>query len=197
MHRVDAATRERRRVIEALVGFLEDKGIEKYELQRDHSSVTLSLPNEPEHAVQQHLEALKTVVSDAQELAAGQLTDTVFPDPRNHHGIVVKLQTPHDETDRAGAIVRTLKNEESELRRRGVDSLWLFGSAVTGKPGANDVDLLARFRADARLSAFDVASLQRYLEQRLERRVDLSNEKTFPSAWMEQVQRTGIRVFDA
>ncbi|MEA2664339.1 MAG: polymerase beta, Nucleotidyltransferase, partial [Candidatus Eremiobacteraeota bacterium] len=186
---------ERRRLIEAIVDFLEERGIEKYALARSRSAVSLSLPNAPEHLMERHVAELRDTL---RERFAGQLSDVanaVARDMRDDRTIVVKMRPSPAEPSPTEAIVRILKGEENELRRRGVVSLLLFGSTASGKADANDVDLLARFRPDVRLSAFDVANLQRYLEERVDRRVDLSNEKSFPAAWAKQVKDTGISIF--
>jgi predicted nucleotidyltransferase len=93
------------------------------------------------------------------------------------------------------ALLQALRDEEPELRRRGIESLLLFGSAATLKSFPNDIDLLARFRPELRLSAFDIAEIQAYLEQTLGGRVDLSTEATFPSEFRKTAEQSGIRIF--
>jgi predicted nucleotidyltransferase len=173
-----------RRTIEKVVALLEDRGVTKYTVQRNLLSIAISLPNEPEGSVQRYFE----------EFAR---TDVASRDPRDHHTIVIEIKSPGSERDRREDLVRALKAEENELRQRGISSLLLFGSAAAADSHPNDVDLLARYRSDIRLSAFDVAGIQLYLEDRLGRRVDLSNEKTFPAAWKSEVERSGIRIFDS
>ena len=180
----------------AVVDFLEDHGVTTYAVTRSPSSIVLSLPNEPEIAVQHHLEGLKDRLQEiVLEPAAHERHDLILRDPRDHHAIIIEIQSPHDERSTRDAIVRRLKDEEPELRRRGIESLLFFGSAATLKPYPNDIDLLARFRADLQLSAFDIAEVQAYLEQKLGRRVDLSTEKTFPSEFKKIAEQTGIRIF--
>jgi predicted nucleotidyltransferase len=163
---------------------------------REPSSITLLLPNEPESSVERHFEGLRdrlqeiVIRSDAHP-APG----FVSRDPRDQHAIIVSITPAADERFARDELVRRLQNEEGELRSRGIESLVLFGSASTLKPNPHDIDLLASFRREARLSAFDLADIQLYLERRLGRRVDLVNEHVFPAASLEGAERTGIRIF--
>jgi predicted nucleotidyltransferase len=180
----------------AVVEFLEGRGVTTYAVKRTPSSIVLSLPNEPESAVQRHLEGLKgRLKQSGGNDRADTAEDFVVRDPRDHHGIVIEIIGRHDTQDVRDTIVEKLKSEEAELRRRGIDALLLFGSATASPGYPNDVDLLARFRPGLRLSAFDIAEIQGYLEDVLGRRVDLSNEKTFPSAFRVVAERDGIRIF--
>lgn len=187
----------RSKVTGAVVAFLEDHGVTTYAVTRSPSSIVLSLPNEPESAVQHHLEGLR---SRLQEMVftfpahAGR-GEHVLRDPRDHHAIVIEIASPDDDRSDRDTLVRQLRDEEPELRRRGIESLLLFGSAATLKPHPRDVDLLARFVPGIQLSAFDIAAVQIHLERVLGKRVDLSTERTFPSDFRAAAERTGIRIF--
>ncbi|MEA2930304.1 MAG: uncharacterized protein QOG38_2732 [Hyphomicrobiales bacterium] len=160
-------------------------------MQRSPSAIILSLPNEPEVAVQRHLEGLK---GRLQELVL-KFPDRVSRDPRDHHAIIIEVAASRDAVKARDDLLQALRDEEPELRRRGIESLLLFGSAATLKSFPNDIDLLARFRPELRLSAFDIAEIQAYLEQTLGWRVDLSTEATFPSEFRKTAEQSGIRIF--
>lgn len=190
------AQNPRSRVTEAIVDFLEDLGVSSYAMRRRPASITLSLPDEPESAVQRHLEGLRDRLQEIVISSPESPVDFVSRDPRDDHAIIIEIKPAGgDERAAREQLVEDLRSEEAELRRRGIESLILFGSAATLKPSPRDVDLLARFRSDARLSAFDLADIQLYLEQRLGRRVDVSDERTFPAAFLPGVEQTGIRIF--
>jgi predicted nucleotidyltransferase len=187
---------EHANITAAVVDFLEDSGVTTYAVTRSPSSILLSLPNEPEIAVQRHVQGLKGRLQEiVLERVPQDRADLVLRDPRDHHAIIIEITSPRPERDARSEIVRALAAEEPELRRRGIESLLLFGSAATEQQHPNDVDLLARFQADLRLTAFDIADVQAYLEHRLGRRVDLSSEKTFPSSFRQAVEQSGIRIF--
>jgi predicted nucleotidyltransferase len=167
-----------------------------YGVRRNPASITVSLPNEPESAVAGHLAALRLRLEIVSPPQMDQV-DLVVLDPRDHHSIIIEFKAPAGEAQQRDAIVRTLRAEEPELRKRGILALRLFGSAATLKAHPNDVDLLARFDPNRRFSAFDIGDIQSYLEQRLGKRVDLSNERTLPAAFKDSVDRTGIVIFDS
>ena len=188
----------RSRVTEAIVDFLEDNGVTSYAVTREPSSITLLLPNEPESSVERHFEGLRDRLQEIVIRSdADAPLDFVSRDPRDQHAIIVSITPAGEERSARDALVQRLQNEEGELRRRGIESLLLFGSSSTLESNPHDIDLLARFRSDARLSAFDLADIQLYLERRLGRRVDLVTEKTFPAAFLAGLDRTGIRIFGA
>jgi len=188
----------RPRVTEAIVDFLEHQGVTSYAVTREPSSITLLLPNEPESSVERHLKGLRDRL---QEIVIRPVQDPpldfVSRDPRDHHAIIVNIMPAGEELPARDSLVQRLRNEEGELRRRGIESLTLFGSASTLKPHPRDIDLVARFRRGSRLSAFDVADIQLYLEQRLGRRVDLSDEKLLPAEFLAGLNRTGITIFSS
>jgi predicted nucleotidyltransferase len=184
-----------RAITEAVVDFLEGHGVTTYAFTRRPSMIVVSLPNEPDLAVERHIEGIRARLRGLSVGPASRQADLVARDPRDHHAIIIEIKSPHGDAHLRDEIVRVLKAEEPELRRRGIESLRLFGSVSTRKPHPNDVDLLARFRPGLRLSAFDLADTQAYLERRLGRRVDLSNEQTFPTAFKATVERTGVSIF--
>ena len=176
----------------AVVDFLEACGVQTYAVRRSPSSIVLTLPNEPDVAVERHVEALR---GRLEEVAFERRPDLVSRDPRDDHAIIIEMKPLIDHRHDREAVVRALRNHEEELRRRGVDKLVLFGSTATQKPHPNDIDLLVRFQPGMRFSAFDIAELQAYIEEKLGRRVDLSTESTFPSEFKSAVEQTGIGIF--
>jgi predicted nucleotidyltransferase len=179
-------------ITEAVVDFLEGLGVTTYSFSRTPSAIVVSLPNEPDAAIARHAEGIKDRLKSG--TPAGQV-EAIGRDPRDRQAIIIAISPARDESQLRDEIMRVLKAEETELRRRGIESLRLFGSVAARKSHPNDVDLLARFRPGLRLSAFDIADTQAYLERRLGRRVDLSNEQTFPSAFKTTAESTGVPIF--
>lgn len=69
-----------------------------------------------------------------------------------------------------------LRECEAELKRRGVASVAVFGSVARGEAtAASDVDLLVEFAVLPDLIEF--SALQRWLSQRLGRKVDLVTKR--------------------
>ena len=77
-------------------------------------------------------------------------------------------------TPRKSHIVSRLALLEGRLRRRGVTSLALFGSALHGKAGPDsDIDLLIDVAPGLPFSLVDLVDLQDFLQDQLGHRVDV------------------------
>jgi hypothetical protein len=73
-------------------------------------------------------------------------------------------------------VLSALRAHETELRRRGVRQLYLYGLTARGDPGAaSDVDLYAAPEAGARWNLLTLASLTVLLEGILGRPVDFAD----------------------
>jgi uncharacterized protein len=78
-------------------------------------------------------------------------------------------------------LIRTLRAHEAELRRAGVQSLSLFGSAARGDAGPeSDVDIVVRLSADFARGGFEyfgrLDDLRQRLRQIVGHEVDLVEE---------------------
>ncbi len=71
-------------------------------------------------------------------------------------------------------VLERLRCHWSEIKGHGVETMAIFGSTARdeARPGS-DVDMLVKFRADARVSFYQFFDLQDYLESILRVRVDL------------------------
>ena len=79
-----------------------------------------------------------------------------------------------EERPRKADVITELHRLENELRRRGVDSISLFGSLATDNATAeSDIDLLVDIQPDLYFSLVDLASLQLFLEDSFNRPVDV------------------------
>ncbi len=90
-------------------------------------------------------------------------------------------------------LVRLLATHESEIKRFGVASLSLFGSAARGeeRPGS-DLDFLVRFEGPATLDGF--MGLKLFLEDALGRRVDLVTERALKPRLRRAIEQELVRV---
>jgi hypothetical protein len=91
-------------------------------------------------------------------------------------------------------ILKTLKAYRSELTARyKVRELYLFGSfARDAQSPASDVDVLVDFTTDA--SFFDLVRLALYLEEKLERPVDVIPQDTLRAEIRDTVLRERVVV---
>lgn len=84
-------------------------------------------------------------------------------------------------------VLRTLKALKPEIRARyKVKEIGLFGSFLRGEQSeTSDIDLLVDF--EERADLFDLVALAQFLEERLQRKVDLVSTRALREELREQV----------
>lgn len=93
-------------------------------------------------------------------------------------------------------IIDRLRALEPELRRDGVERLYLFGSNARGEGRADsDVDLFFDNRADVRLSLLDVIGIRQRLEDVLNLRVDLMTRDSLHPLLRGDIESEAAPVF--
>lgn len=93
-------------------------------------------------------------------------------------------------------VLATLREHELELRAAGVVRLSLFGSRARGDNGPNsDIDLLATFDGNRRLSLLAVVGIQLRLRDLLGQPVDLVEEGTLKPRLQKAVEAEALRAF--
>jgi predicted nucleotidyltransferase len=93
-------------------------------------------------------------------------------------------------------MVARIKAEESELRRRGVCHLSLFGSVVRGEDREDsDIDIAVDIEAGRSFSLIRLEETRLLLEDLLGRPVDLGETETFRPAVRAAFERDHRRVF--
>lgn len=94
-------------------------------------------------------------------------------------------------------VVAQLRALERPLRERGLASLALFGSFARGdaRPDS-DVDVLVEIVAAARFSLVDLVDVKGFLEDRLERPVDVVMKEGLEPLIRDRVLREAITCFD-
>ena len=91
-------------------------------------------------------------------------------------------------------ILTSVRAHQKSLQKRGVKSLSLFGSGARNQIKPNsDVDFLVEF--DSPVGLFGLFQVQHYLEEILERSVDLGTIKALREHLRNPVLEEAIRVF--
>jgi uncharacterized protein len=89
-------------------------------------------------------------------------------------------------------ILARLKSRKRRLKKFGIHSLSIFGSVARGQAHKNsDVDILVDFERPVGL--FEFARLKMYLEDILERPVDLVTPEALRQELREDILREAIR----
>jgi uncharacterized protein len=85
---------------------------------------------------------------------------------------------------------------EKPLRERGLKSLAVFGSVIRGSARPDsDVDVLVDIEPDARFSLIDLVALKDFLEDRLDRKVDVVTTVGLEPGIRDQVLSEAESVF--
>ena len=96
--------------------------------------------------------------------------------------------------DREAAIA-TLKAHEAELRRLGVEQLFLFGSTARGEARDNsDVDLFFDYRK-GELGLFELMEVKERASRILGRRADIMTRDSLHSLLRPRIEAAAVRVF--
>jgi predicted nucleotidyltransferase len=94
---------------------------------------------------------------------------------------------------RRDQIVALLKAYEGELRARGVEGLFLFGSVGRGEERAgSDVDLFFDHRSGLGL---EVVAIQERLREIVPGEVDVTTRKSLHPLLRERITASAVRVF--
>jgi predicted nucleotidyltransferase len=89
-----------------------------------------------------------------------------------------------------------LRALEPELRKRGVGSLYLFGSTARGEATADsDIDLFFDDAANADLSLLDVIGIQHFLQDTLGKSVDLITRDSLHPLLRADIESEAVAVF--
>jgi uncharacterized protein len=94
-------------------------------------------------------------------------------------------------------IIAKLREHETELKAAGVEHLFLHGSYARGTAvrETSDVDVIAEFAPDRRLSLLDMVAIENRLADLLGVRVDLSPAKGLKEAVAEKASREAVLAF--
>lgn len=90
------------------------------------------------------------------------------------------------------AILRTIADHRAELARFGVKSLSVFGSVARGEAGqSSDIDVLVEFERP--VGYFAYMDLKGYLEELLQRRVDLVTPAALKRQLRDRILSEAVR----
>lgn len=94
------------------------------------------------------------------------------------------------------SVIDLLRAHEPELKQAGIVRLSLFGSTARGENvSGSDVDLLAAFDSDRRISILDIVGLEQSLSSMLGCEVDLIEEGTLKPRVHRSAQAEAVRAF--
>ena len=96
--------------------------------------------------------------------------------------------------DRNEAINR-LRRHEADLKKLGVERLYLFGSTARGEAGeASDVDLFFDY-PKGKFGLFELMDVKAYAAQILGRQTDIMTRDSLHRTLRRRIEETAVRVF--
>jgi predicted nucleotidyltransferase len=105
-------------------------------------------------------------------------------------------RTPGKNPPKKDEVLTALATLEKPLRERGLKSLAVFGSVIRGEARTDsDVDVLVDIQPDVRFSLIDLVALKDFLEDRLNRKVDVVTKSGLESTIRDRVLSEAESVF--
>ena len=93
------------------------------------------------------------------------------------------------------AVISRLQRHEADLRRLGVERLYLFGSTARGEArDDSDVDLFFDYQK-GKLGLFELMEVKDYAAGLLGRKTDIMTRDSLHKALRSQIEASAVRVF--
>ena len=91
--------------------------------------------------------------------------------------------------------ISRLKQHEADLKRLGVEHLYMFGSTVRGEAKDNsDVDLFFDCQR-GKLGLFELMDVKEYAANILGHKTDIMTRDSLHKTLRQQIEETAVRVF--
>jgi uncharacterized protein len=91
--------------------------------------------------------------------------------------------------------IRRLKQHEAELKRIGVEHLYLFGSTARGEAREDsDVDLFFD-HPEGSLGLFELMDIKEAAARSLERKTDIMTRRSLHPVLRERIEASALKVF--
>jgi predicted nucleotidyltransferase len=91
--------------------------------------------------------------------------------------------------------ISRLRQHEADLKRLGVERLYMFGSTARGEASnASDVDLFFDYQK-GKLGVYELMEVKEYTASILGRKADIMTRDSLHKALREAIEATAVRVF--
>ena len=114
-----------------------------------------------------------------------------------HEAVEELLAREEAEPPKLAEVIAKLRAHAPELRKRGVEHLYVFGSVARGDAAVDsDIDLAIDVDpANAKFTLLDVVGIQQQAEELLGRRVDLGMRSALRPSLQEDFARDSVQIF--
>lgn len=94
------------------------------------------------------------------------------------------------------AAIAEITHRAEALKARGAAAAFLYGSTARDEAGpASDLDLFIDIAPNRKFSLLDLAGIQRFLQEELRMRVDVTTRGSLHSRLRADIEREALRVF--
>ncbi len=91
--------------------------------------------------------------------------------------------------------IRRLRQHEADLKRLGVEHLYLFGSTARGQAGDDsDIDLFFDYQK-GKLGLFELMDVKEYTARILGRKTDIMTRDSLHKMLRQDIEASAMRVF--
>ncbi|MFH6782809.1 MULTISPECIES: nucleotidyltransferase family protein [Methylobacterium] len=95
-----------------------------------------------------------------------------------------------------GDAISHLKAHADSVRAMGATALYLFGSTARNEARpVSDLDLFIDDDPESRFNGFDLVGIKLFLEDQLEKAVDVTTRDSLHPRLRERIERSAVRVF--
>ena len=92
--------------------------------------------------------------------------------------------------------ISVLQQHANELRKRGVEGMYLFGSMARGEEElSSDIDIFFDYVQDGHFSMFDIMDVHQYVEDVLGAKADVVPRNSLHRRIKDKVIKEAIRIF--
>ena len=92
--------------------------------------------------------------------------------------------------------LQQLNQRAEALKAMGATALYLFGSTVRDEAReASDIDLFIDYDSASRFSLIDLVGIKLYLEEELQRNVDVTTRDSLHPLLRDSIQQSALRIF--
>ena len=92
--------------------------------------------------------------------------------------------------------IAAIKERETEIRRAGATSLWLFGSTARDEAGpASDLDVFVDYDLQSKFSLLNLVRIKHVIEDHIGTAVDMTTRNSLDPTLRQEILSSAVQVF--
>jgi uncharacterized protein len=127
--------------------------------------------------------------------AAARAIVAIAARPRKSKGVETVIGICYIATMERDEVISRLRQHEADLKRLGVEHLYMFGSTALGDAARDsDVDLFFDYQK-GKLGVYELMDVKAYAASILGRKTDIMTRDSLHKSPREAIEATAVRVF--